>query len=31
MAPVAAYLEKKLGKPVIFFFLYGCYGKKAFI
>ena len=30
MAPVAAYLEKKLGKPVIFAGE-GCYGKKAFI
>jgi len=31
MAPVAAYLEKKLGKPVIFAGEDGCYGKKAFI
>jgi 3-phosphoglycerate kinase len=31
MAPVAAYLEKKLGKPVIFAGEDGCYGKKGFI
>jgi len=35
MTPVAAYLEKKLGKPVIFAVEdspgVGCYGKKAFI
>jgi len=31
MAPIAAYLEKKLGKPVIFAGEDGCYGKKAFI
>jgi 3-phosphoglycerate kinase len=31
MAPVAAYLEKKLGKPVIFAGEDSCYGKKAFI
>jgi 3-phosphoglycerate kinase len=31
MAPVAAYLEKKLGKPVIFAGEDGCYGKKSFI
>ncbi|MDR2178427.1 MAG: phosphoglycerate kinase [Treponema sp.] len=31
MAPVAAYLAKKLGKPVIFAGEDGCYGKKAFI
>ncbi|MDR1507795.1 MAG: phosphoglycerate kinase [Treponema sp.] len=31
MAPVAAYLEKKLGSPVIFAGEDGCYGKKAFI
>ncbi|MDR0598743.1 MAG: phosphoglycerate kinase [Treponema sp.] len=31
IAPVAAYLEKKLGKPVIFAGEDGCYGKKAFI
>jgi 3-phosphoglycerate kinase len=31
MAPVAAYLETKLGKPVIFAGEDGCYGKKAFI
>jgi len=31
MAPVAAYLEKKLGKPVIFAGEDGCYAKKAFI
>ena len=31
MAPVAAYLEKKLGVPVIFAGEDGCYGKKAFI
>ncbi|MDR2185113.1 MAG: phosphoglycerate kinase [Treponema sp.] len=31
MAPVAAYLEKKLGRPVIFAGEDGCYGKKAFI
>ncbi|MCL2067425.1 MAG: phosphoglycerate kinase [Treponema sp.] len=31
MAPVAAYLEKKLGKPVIFAGEDGCYGKKEFI
>jgi 3-phosphoglycerate kinase len=31
MAPVAAYLEKKLGKPVVFAGEDGCYGKKAFI
>jgi 3-phosphoglycerate kinase len=31
MAPVAAYLEKKLGKKVIFAGEDGCYGKKAFI
>jgi 3-phosphoglycerate kinase len=31
MAPVAAYLEQKLGKPVIFAGEDGCYGKKAFI
>jgi len=31
MAPVAAYLANKLGKPVIFAGEDGCYGKKAFI
>ncbi|MDR2516348.1 MAG: phosphoglycerate kinase, partial [Spirochaetaceae bacterium] len=31
MAPVAAYLEKKLGTPVIFAGEDGCFGKKAFI
>ncbi|MDR1971682.1 MAG: phosphoglycerate kinase [Treponema sp.] len=31
MAPVAAYLAGKLGKPVIFAGEDGCYGKKAFI
>jgi len=31
MAPVAAYLEKKLGKPVIFAGEDSCYGKKSFI
>ncbi|MDR0402352.1 MAG: phosphoglycerate kinase [Treponema sp.] len=31
MSPVAAYLERKLGKPVIFAGEDGCYGKKAFI
>jgi 3-phosphoglycerate kinase len=31
LAPVAAYLEQKLGKPVIFAGEDGCYGKKAFI
>ena len=31
MAPVAAYLETKLGKPVIFAGEDGCYGKKEFI
>ncbi|MDR0497877.1 MAG: phosphoglycerate kinase [Treponema sp.] len=31
MAPVAAYLEGKLGKPVIFAGEDGCYNKKAFI
>ena len=31
MAPVAAYLEQKLGKKVIFAGEDGCYGKKAFI
>jgi 3-phosphoglycerate kinase len=31
MAPVAAYLETKLGKPVIFAGEDGCYGKKDFI
>jgi len=31
MAPVAAYLETKLGKPVIFAGEDSCYGKKAFI
>jgi 3-phosphoglycerate kinase len=31
MAPVAAYLADKLGKPVIFAGEDGCYGKKAFI
>ncbi|MDR0323840.1 MAG: phosphoglycerate kinase [Treponema sp.] len=31
MAPVAAYLQSKLGKPVIFAGEDGCYGKKAFI
>jgi 3-phosphoglycerate kinase len=31
MAPVAAYLAKKLGAPVIFAGEDGCYGKKAFI
>ena len=31
MAPVAAYLQTKLGKPVIFAGEDGCYGKKAFI
>ena len=31
MAPVAAYLQNKLGKPVIFAGEDGCYGKKAFI
>jgi 3-phosphoglycerate kinase len=31
MAPVAAYLAKKLGKPVVFAGEDGCFGKKAFI
>ncbi|MDR2499705.1 MAG: phosphoglycerate kinase [Treponema sp.] len=31
LAPVAAYLEKKLGRPVIFAGEDGCYGKRAFI
>jgi len=31
MAPVAAYLQTKLGKPVIFAGEDSCYGKKAFI
>jgi 3-phosphoglycerate kinase len=31
MAPVAAYLQSKLGKPVIFAGEDGCYGKKDFI
>jgi 3-phosphoglycerate kinase len=31
MAPVAAYLENKLGKKVVFAGEDGCYGKKAFI
>jgi len=31
MAPVAAYLSQKLGKPVIFAGEDGCFGKKAFI
>ena len=31
MAPVAAYLETKLGRPVIFAGEDSCYGKKAFI
>ncbi|MCL2801947.1 MAG: phosphoglycerate kinase [Treponema sp.] len=31
MAPVAAYLQTKLGKPVVFAGEDGCYGKKAFI
>ncbi|MDR1430136.1 MAG: phosphoglycerate kinase, partial [Spirochaetaceae bacterium] len=31
MAPVAAYLAEKLGKPVIFAGEDSCYGKKAFI
>jgi 3-phosphoglycerate kinase len=31
MAPVAEYLSKKLGKPVVFAGEDGCYGKKAFI
>ncbi|MCL2763795.1 MAG: phosphoglycerate kinase [Treponema sp.] len=31
MAPVAAYLQNKLGKPVIFAGEDSCYGKKAFI
>jgi len=31
MAPIAAYLEKALGKPVVFAGEDGCYGKKAFI
>jgi 3-phosphoglycerate kinase len=31
MAPVAAYLAQKLGKPVIFAGEDSCYGKKAFI
>jgi 3-phosphoglycerate kinase len=31
LAPVAAYLEQKLGKPVIFAGEDSCYGKKAFI
>lgn len=31
MAPVAAYLAQKLGKPVIFAGEDGCYGKKTFI
>ena len=31
MAPVAAYLQAKLGKPVIFAGEDSCYGKKAFI
>ena len=31
MAPVAAYLEAKLGRPVVFAGEDGCFGKKAFI
>src|SRR5512145_509332 len=31
MAPVADYLAKKLGRPVVFAGEDGCYGKKAFI
>ncbi|MDR0642422.1 MAG: phosphoglycerate kinase [Treponema sp.] len=31
MAPVAEYLAKKLGKPVVFAGEDGCYGKKSFI
>jgi len=31
MAPVAAYLQTKLGKPVVFAGEDSCYGKKAFI
>jgi 3-phosphoglycerate kinase len=31
MAPVAEYLAKKLGRPVVFAGEDGCYGKKAFI
>ncbi|GHV83916.1 phosphoglycerate kinase [Spirochaetia bacterium] len=31
MVPVAEYLAKKLGKPVVFAGEDGCYGKKAFI
>ena len=31
MAPVAAYLEQKLGKTVVFAGEDGCFGKKAFI
>jgi 3-phosphoglycerate kinase len=31
MAPVAAYLEKKLGEKVVFAGEDGCYGKKSFI
>jgi len=31
MAPVAEYLSKKLGKPVVFAGEDGCFGKKAFI
>ncbi|MDR1095315.1 MAG: phosphoglycerate kinase [Spirochaetaceae bacterium] len=31
MAPVAAYLAEKLGKPVVFAGEDGCFGKKAFI
>ncbi|MDR1106445.1 MAG: phosphoglycerate kinase, partial [Treponema sp.] len=31
MAPVAAWLEKKLGRPVVFAGEDGCYGKKSFI
>jgi 3-phosphoglycerate kinase len=31
IAPVAAYLEKKLGKPVLFAGEDSCYGKKGFI
>jgi 3-phosphoglycerate kinase len=31
MAPVAAYLGEKLGRPVVFAGEDGCYGKKAFI
>jgi 3-phosphoglycerate kinase len=31
MAPIAAHLEKLLGKPVVFAGEDGCYGKKAFI